>query len=84
VLRTLQVDQRAAIESALQQVAEPYRSALVLVDVQGLSYEEASVSLGCAVGTVKSRVNRGRFSFRDHYQKADRHGGPVRHRGASS
>lgn len=36
------------------------REALVLVGALGFSYEEAALTIGCAVGTVKSRVNRGR------------------------
>jgi hypothetical protein len=40
-----------------------------VVDVLELSYEEAAASLTCAVGTVKSRVNRGRFAFRDLYTR---------------
>jgi RNA polymerase sigma factor (sigma-70 family) len=58
-------EEREAIEAALDRVPEPFRSALHLVDVVGLDYEEAARSLECAVGTVKSRVNRGRFAFRD-------------------
>jgi predicted DNA-binding protein (UPF0251 family) len=36
------------------------REALILVTAQGLSYEEAATIMGCAVGTIKSRVNRAR------------------------
>lgn len=64
-------EERAAIESALDRVPEPFRTALTLVDVMNLSYEEAAGSLDCAVGTVKSRVNRGRFAFRDQYLKSN-------------
>jgi RNA polymerase sigma-70 factor (ECF subfamily) len=60
-------DERAAIAQALGRVDEPFRTALGLVDVGGLTYEEAAATLACAVGTVKSRVHRGRLSFRDHY-----------------
>ncbi|MEM7201280.1 MAG: RNA polymerase sigma factor [Planctomycetota bacterium] len=59
------------IEDVLQRVPEPFRSSLQLVDLEGLSYEEAAVSLRCAVGTVKSRVSRGRLAFRDHWQRAN-------------
>jgi RNA polymerase sigma-70 factor (ECF subfamily) len=62
-------EERAAIEACLARVPEPFRSALTLVDVLELSYEEAAASLTCAVGTVKSRVNRGRFAFRDLYTR---------------
>jgi RNA polymerase sigma-70 factor, ECF subfamily len=37
-----------------------YREAVVLCDLQGLSYEETASALGCAVGTVRSRLHRGR------------------------
>lgn len=63
-------DERAAITQALGRVDEPFRTALGLVDVGGLTYEEAAATLACAVGTVKSRVHRGRLLFRAHYRKS--------------
>jgi RNA polymerase sigma-70 factor (ECF subfamily) len=45
---------------ALSRLPEPFRSAVLLVDVEELSYEEAALALGCAVGTVRSRLFRGR------------------------
>jgi len=45
---------------ALQQLAPDQREALILVGASGLSYEEAADICGCAVGTIKSRVNRAR------------------------
>jgi RNA polymerase sigma-70 factor, ECF subfamily len=45
---------------ALEQVSPDQREALILVGAEGFSYEEAAVVCGCAVGTVKSRVNRAR------------------------
>jgi RNA polymerase sigma-70 factor (ECF subfamily) len=44
---------------------EDQRTALVLVDVQGLSYEEAAAVTGANLGTVKSRINRARSRMRD-------------------
>lgn len=70
-------DERAAIAAAMGRVEEPFRTALGLVDVGGLSYEEAAQALACAVGTVKSRVHRGRLAFRDHYLELCGGGGPV-------
>jgi RNA polymerase sigma-70 factor (ECF subfamily) len=45
---------------ALSQLTDLMREALLLVVAQGLSYEEAAEVTGCPVGTMKSRVNRGR------------------------
>jgi RNA polymerase sigma-70 factor (ECF subfamily) len=49
-----------AIQKALLKVSEAYREAVILRDVQGLSYEEIAEILGVNEGTVKSRINRGR------------------------
>ena len=46
--------------SALQQLLPDQREALILIGGSGLSYEEAAQICGCAVGTIKSRVNRAR------------------------
>jgi len=47
-------------KKALMQLSDDQREALVLVGAEGFSYEEAAEISGCAVGTVKSRVNRAR------------------------
>ena len=49
-----------ALQAALDQLPEEHREALVLVGAAGLSYEEAADICGCALGTIKSRVNRAR------------------------
>jgi RNA polymerase sigma-70 factor (ECF subfamily) len=59
--------ERSAIARALALVPEPFRSALVLVDVLGTDYPEAAKALGLPVGTVKSRVHRARLCFRANY-----------------
>jgi RNA polymerase sigma-70 factor (ECF subfamily) len=46
--------------SALDLVPSEQREALILVGASGFSYEEAAEICGCAVGTIKSRVNRAR------------------------
>jgi RNA polymerase sigma-70 factor (ECF subfamily) len=53
-----------AVQSVLEQVKPVYRAAVVLVDLQGLDYEEASAVLGVPVGTLKSRLARGRMMLR--------------------
>ncbi|HSD64928.1 MAG TPA: sigma-70 family RNA polymerase sigma factor [Ignavibacteriaceae bacterium] len=48
------------IQKAIQKVSPAYREMVILRDIQGLSYEEISEISGITVGTVKSRINRGR------------------------
>ncbi len=48
------------VEEALKKLPEEYRTAIVLVDIEELSYEEAAKVMECATGTVRSRVSRGR------------------------
>jgi RNA polymerase sigma-70 factor (ECF subfamily) len=48
------------IQNALSKVKEVYREVVILRDVQDLSYEEISEITGLSIGTVKSRINRGR------------------------
>ena len=55
---------RAAVEEALQQVPEPYRTALILRDLEEMSYEEIVDVLAISLGTVKSRITRGRDALR--------------------
>lgn len=50
----------ADFREALEQLPGDQREALILIGASGFSYEEASEICGCAVGTVKSRVNRAR------------------------
>jgi RNA polymerase sigma-70 factor (ECF subfamily) len=48
------------IQKALLKVSDSYREMVILRDIQELSYEEIAEVTGIAVGTVKSRINRGR------------------------
>lgn len=48
------------IENALKQLPEEFRTAIILVDIEELTYEEAAQVMGCPVGTIRSRVSRGR------------------------
>jgi RNA polymerase sigma-70 factor (ECF subfamily) len=58
-----------AIQISLQDLPEPYRLALVLVDVEGLSYEEAAATLEVPKGTIKSRLARARNALRTALQR---------------
>jgi RNA polymerase sigma-70 factor (ECF subfamily) len=51
---------REIIQKALLKVRDLYREAVILRDIQELSYEEIAQIIGIEVGTVKSRINRGR------------------------
>ena len=55
---------RALIEAALEEISPVFRTAVVLRDVEGLGYEEISEILQISMGTVKSRIVRGRESLR--------------------
>lgn len=54
------IDVRPAIESAVHALPEPHHSILVMIDLEGLTYEEAAGVLGVPVGTVRSRLYRAR------------------------
>jgi RNA polymerase sigma-70 factor (ECF subfamily) len=53
-------ENRARVEAALKQVPEPFRTTLILRDLEGFVYEEVAEIEGVSLGTVKSRLVRGR------------------------
>jgi RNA polymerase sigma-70 factor, ECF subfamily len=55
---------RARVEEELRQVPEPYRTTVLLRDIEGLSYEEIAEVLQVSLGTVKSRLIRGREALK--------------------
>jgi RNA polymerase sigma-70 factor, ECF subfamily len=55
---------RARVEAELRKVSEPYRSTLILRDLEGMSYEEIAEVTQVSLGTVKSRLTRGREALR--------------------
>ncbi|MGQ0650499.1 MAG: sigma-70 family RNA polymerase sigma factor [Gemmatimonadaceae bacterium] len=59
------VDLAPALTEAIGKLNEPFRSTVVLVDVEGQSYEEASEILGVPIGTVRSRLFRGRRQLQE-------------------
>jgi RNA polymerase sigma-70 factor (ECF subfamily) len=61
------------LEQALATLPDDQRLAIVLSDVQGYGYDEIADICGIAVGTVKSRISRGRARLRDLLQSSDQH-----------
>ena len=59
------------MQEALAQLSRDQRDALLLVGFEGMEYEDAAVELGCAVGTIKSRVNRARVRLAELLQLDD-------------
>lgn len=66
--------ERRTLEARLQQALDAlpprYRLAVVLCDVEGLSYEEIAEGTGWPLGTVRSRIHRGRRQMRDALERA--------------
>jgi RNA polymerase sigma-70 factor, ECF subfamily len=54
------------LQAALDSLPPEFRAAVVLCDVEGLSYEEIGATLGVKLGTVRSRIHRGRQALRDY------------------
>lgn len=54
-----------ALQNCLNDLAPEFRAIVILVDIQGLDYSEAAESLGSPLGTIKSRLARGRLKLRD-------------------
>ncbi|MQA06172.1 MAG: RNA polymerase sigma factor SigE [Streptosporangiales bacterium] len=52
------------VQAALDELAPEFRVAVVLCDIEGLSYEEIADTLGIKLGTVRSRIHRGRTQLR--------------------
>ena len=54
-----------ALQSCLLSLPEDFRSVVLMVDVEGLDYQEVSLAIGKPLGTVKSRLARARLKMRD-------------------
>lgn len=61
---TAQAELRAHVEVCLREVPEPFRTTVVLRDIEGFSYEEVAEILSVQLGTVKSRLLRGRAQLK--------------------
>ncbi|MET0703460.1 MAG: RNA polymerase sigma factor SigE [Mycobacterium sp.] len=56
----------ADLQAALDSLPPEFRAAVVLCDIEGLSYEEIGATLGVKLGTVRSRIHRGRQALREY------------------
>ena len=63
------------LQAALDSLPPEFRAAVVLCDVEGLSYEEIGATLGVKLGTVRSRIHRGRQALRDYLAAHSDHDG---------
>jgi len=59
----LEQERTAELRRALQQLPPRLRAPVILRDVEGLSYEDIALTLDCSIGTVSSRLNRGRTTL---------------------
>jgi len=72
---------RQALQAELLELPHDQRLAIVLCDVEGLSYDEIAATMECSVGTVKSRISRARMKLRARLQaRPELFGELVRHK----
>jgi len=64
VTTALETERHRALNQALAQVTDDQRAAIVLFDVEGYDYAEIAKMTGVSLGTVKSRIHRGRLALR--------------------
>lgn len=62
--QTLARERELVLRAALQRIGRAYRETVILRDIEGFTYEEIAATLGINVGTVKSRLARGRQELR--------------------
>lgn len=65
-------DEIARLRRAILSLPSRYRETLVLCELQDLSYEETAAVMGCAIGTVRSRLHRARALLGDKLQRVSR------------
>src|SRR5579863_8185839 len=67
---------RARVEQELRQIPEPYRTTVILRDIEEMSYEQVADITEVSLGTVKSRLTRGREALRQRLAEYVRQAGP--------
>ena len=69
------------VQAALKALPPEYRAAVVLCDIEGFSYEEIAATLGVKLGTVRSRIHRGRAQLRSALEHRTRVAAPAARKG---
>lgn len=67
----LRRERNEALRTGILSLPAHYREAIVLCDLQLLSYEDAAAAIGCAVGTLRSRLHRGRSILAERLRPRD-------------
>lgn len=62
-------EKQALVRRALESLTDEYRVVLVLKEIEDLSYEEIADLVACPVGTVRSRIHRGREELRQRLRR---------------
>ena len=58
-------EQQRLVRASLGELSEEFRTAIVLTEIEGMSYEDAAEAIGCPIGTVRSRIHRARNELRE-------------------
>ncbi len=58
-------EEQQLVRRALSELSDDFRQAIVLTEIEGLSYEEAAEAAGCPIGTIRSRIHRARNELRE-------------------
>lgn len=67
--RLIEASMEEPVQKALLSMTAEFRTAVLLADVEGMAYEEVAEIMGTSVGTVRSRIHRGRKQIREHLLK---------------
>lgn len=58
-------EEQELVRRALSELSDEFRQAIVLTEIEGLSYEDAAEAVGCPIGTIRSRIHRARNELRE-------------------
>jgi RNA polymerase sigma-70 factor, ECF subfamily len=58
-------EEQELVRRALSELSEEFRQAIVLTEIEGMSYEDAAEAVGCPIGTIRSRIHRARNELRE-------------------